>query len=94
MFEHYNKDSSNMASKIRTVLGNLSPRHVRIVDEHNHMWIQPARGIEITKKHVPNQYENILFELKDYKKAGGHAIVDCQPGRWAKWQYIGEVSQS
>jgi phosphotriesterase-related protein len=69
-----------MHSKITSVLDNLLPSDLGIVDSHNHVWIEAVSGTKLTNPPVLNQYEKILSELKDYKQAGGEAILDCQPG--------------
>jgi 5-phospho-D-xylono-1,4-lactonase len=69
-----------MNSKITTVLGDLPSDNFGIVDSHNHLWIEPVAGVNISDPPVLNQFEKILVELKSYKQAGGYAIVDCQPG--------------
>jgi predicted metal-dependent phosphotriesterase family hydrolase len=47
-----------------------------LVDAHCHLWIHPARE---RAPHVADE-EAALAELRDFRAAGGVAVIDCQPG--------------
>lgn len=64
---------------VTTVLGTVPLAELGVTDAHNHVWIEPVRGA-VDDSPVLNQYNGILAELEDYHKAGGSAILDCQPG--------------
>ncbi len=62
-----------------TVCGPVEPSQLGAVDAHSHVWIEPPSG---TKPNAPRlaDFEPILAEMKEFREAGGGAIVDCQPG--------------
>lgn len=64
---------------VETVTGPVPVGAIGICDAHNHLWIEPVEG---SQPGVPvlNRYEAIAAELQGYRRAGGQAIVDCQPG--------------
>jgi 5-phospho-D-xylono-1,4-lactonase len=64
---------------ITSVTGTLPWNTLDVVDAHNHVWIDPVSGSNPNNP-VLNNFNNIARELIDYKKSGGNAIVDCQPG--------------
>ena len=61
------------------VSGPISPSSLKVVDAHNHLWIEAVDGGSPGSPHLTD-YDAILSELKEYFEAGGAAIVDCQPG--------------
>lgn len=61
-----------------TVTGPLAPNQASITDAHNHLWIEPVLGAGAGAP-VLNSRGPIVSELKDYRRAGGRTIVDCQP---------------
>lgn len=64
------------------LIGTLGPirlSEVGITDAHNHLWIDPVPGAW-EEAPVLNQMEVIREGLDAYRRAGGGAIVDCQPG--------------
>lgn len=68
-----------MRRQVVTVLGKQPPEALGITDAHNHLWISPVAaggGGSL----VLDQAEGILEELKAFRKTGGGAQVDCQPG--------------
>lgn len=64
--------------RFQTVTGLASVEDVRLADGHGHVWIQPPEGAEVRLE--LNHPELIELELKDFSRAGGTTIVDCQPG--------------
>lgn len=49
-----------------------------VIDAHNHTWIEPVSGA--APGPLLDEYELIAADLKDYARAGGVGIIDCQPG--------------
>jgi len=66
------------SGQIITVTGAVQPDVLGYTDAHSHVWIDPVPGGHPAAP-VLNDAEAILAELKDYKAAGGGAIIDCQP---------------
>jgi predicted metal-dependent phosphotriesterase family hydrolase len=64
---------------VMTVLGEQLPEALGITDAHNHVWIDEVKGAAEVLPRLDEQ-QPILQELSDYRRAGGGAIVDCQPG--------------
>ncbi|HVN53145.1 MAG TPA: hypothetical protein VMT46_02360 [Anaerolineaceae bacterium] len=64
---------------IQTVRGPIPFDLLGVTDAHNHLWIEPPAGAEPGCP-VLNRQDIILAELIDYRKSGGSAILDCQPG--------------
>jgi phosphotriesterase-related protein len=62
-----------------TVTGLIPCEQIGICDAHNHVWIEGDAEADPANP-VLDQFEHIREELADYKKAGGSAILDCQPG--------------
>jgi phosphotriesterase-related protein len=79
-----------MSEEVITVLGPVSPDELGITDGHNHVWIAPQE-VPAGNPPVLDQPEEILAELKDYRREGGRSQLDCQPvgcgrdGRKLKW---------
>jgi predicted metal-dependent phosphotriesterase family hydrolase len=65
--------------KLITVTGPVDPEAMKIVDAHNHVWIDAVAGAAPGAPVLNDQY-GIAAELGDYSEAGGDAIIDCQPG--------------
>jgi len=63
---------------VNTVLGPVSYKDLGVTDCHNHLWIDAVPDVDPTCP-VLNQFAEIEKELKQYKKAGGRSILDCQP---------------
>ncbi len=61
-----------------SVKGTISYEELGVTDAHNHVWISPVPGAEPDAP-VLDQYDLILQELREYRRAGGHALLDCQP---------------
>jgi 5-phospho-D-xylono-1,4-lactonase len=66
-------------ASITTVLGPARPEVLGVVDAHNHVWIEPVPGA-IASGPTLTERGAILAELKEYRRAGGGTILDCQPG--------------
>jgi predicted metal-dependent phosphotriesterase family hydrolase len=66
-------------AQLVTVTGALDPAEAGVVDAHNHVWIAPVPGAAPGAP-VLDDEPAIAAELRDYRQAGGRAIVDCQPG--------------
>lgn len=64
---------------VTTVKGPIEPERLGVTDAHNHVWIERPPGVGISAP-VLDRYPAILAELREYRRAGGAAIVDCQPG--------------
>lgn len=65
--------------KVITVLGPVEAEAIGITDAHNHLWIGPVAGAPDDAPRLTDEAA-IAAELDDYRRAGGSAIVDCQPG--------------
>lgn len=61
------------------VTGLIPCERMGVCDAHNHVWIEGFAGSDPANP-VLDQFDHIRDELADYKKAGGSAILDCQPG--------------
>jgi 5-phospho-D-xylono-1,4-lactonase len=64
---------------VMTVRGPLAPHALGATDAHNHAWIDPVPGGDPGAP-ILNQEEALRSELAAYRRAGGGALVDCQPG--------------
>ena len=73
-----NLSSFSFPRPVNTVQGPISYEDLGITDSHNHIWIDPVPGVE-SNSPVLNQFNEIVLELLDYKKAGGQSLLDCQP---------------
>jgi phosphotriesterase-related protein len=79
---------------VTTVLGPADPRSLGVIDAHSHVWIEavpdaPAPGPTLADR------ESILSELREFRRAGGGAIVDCQPsGCGRNGNVLVELSQA
>ena len=69
----------NPVEQIVTVTGPIAPDEAGITDAHNHLWISPVPGAAPDAP-VLNDRKVIEAGLKEYLRAGGGTIVDCQPG--------------
>ncbi len=61
-----------------TVRGAVPADSLGCTDAHSHVWIAPVAGADPAAP-VLNNEQGIAVELRDYRAAGGGAIVDCQP---------------
>ncbi len=68
-----------MDKRVMTVLGAAAPEELGIVDGHSHVWIEPVTGAAPDAP-VLNNETAIVAELRQFRAAGGGAIVDHQPG--------------
>jgi phosphotriesterase-related protein len=79
---------------LQTVTGLVDIATFGLVDAHGHVWIDPPNDamLEI----VLHDRQQIVRELRQFREAGGTAIIDCQPagcGRDAnKLREISEAS--
>lgn len=74
------KDGADgMSKSVLTVLGPLPAEQMGITDAHNHIWIEAVAGCAPGAPVLVNR-EAVLTELKQYRSAGGGAVIDCQPG--------------
>lgn len=65
--------------RVMTVLGPLEPEQLGVTDAHNHVWIDAVPG-GADNAPVLDQEGPIRAGLAAYRRAGGGAILDCQPG--------------
>jgi len=63
---------------VRTVLGLAPLDKLHIVDAHSHTWIDVVEGADSNAPSL-NDEDLLLSGLEAYSRAGGNAIVDCQP---------------
>jgi predicted metal-dependent phosphotriesterase family hydrolase len=64
---------------VTTVLGPFDPGALGIVDAHSHVWVEAVPDAPAPSPSLADR-EPILAELREFRRAGGGAIVDCQPG--------------
>ncbi len=64
---------------VMSVTGWIDQSKLGITDAHNHVWIEAVRGLPADSLSLTD-YNAILGELREYRNAGGGAILDCQPG--------------
>jgi predicted metal-dependent phosphotriesterase family hydrolase len=62
-----------------TVQGPVAHDSLGITDAHNHVWIGAVRGADRASP-VLDDFDAIARELVEYRQAGGHSLLDCQPG--------------
>lgn len=66
--------------KLQTVTGPVPVEDIKIADGHGHVWISPPRGVSPDWRLPLENAGAIEAELKNFRSAGGDAIIDCQPG--------------
>jgi phosphotriesterase-related protein len=64
--------------QIWTVLGPLQPQELGLADAHAHLWIEASPGIAPGSPVLDNRAAS-QEELLRFRRAGGSAVVDCQP---------------
>jgi phosphotriesterase-related protein len=64
--------------QIWTVLGPVDPQDLGLADAHAHLWIEAVPGIASGSPVLDDRAAS-LEELQRFRRAGGSAIVDCQP---------------
>ena len=62
-----------------TVLGPVAPEALGVTDAHSHLYIAPVPG-GAADAPVLTDVAGVARELTDFRRRGGGAIVDCQPG--------------
>ncbi len=65
-------------NQVITVRGAVPADSLGYTDAHSHVWIEPVPGGDPAAP-VLNAEQPITLELRDYRAAGGGAIIDCQP---------------
>ncbi len=70
-------DNNNLP-RVMTVLGPIGPQEIGLCDAHSHVWIEPVPGGDPNAPQLFDE-EPITQELREYREAGGSAVVDCQP---------------
>lgn len=66
-------------SKIRTVLGDISPDKLGFTHCHEHILIEKDKSAEVSDVLLIDEPVKSIIELIEYKAAGGGAVVDAQP---------------
>ncbi|MBV8882294.1 MAG: hypothetical protein JO332_20220 [Planctomycetaceae bacterium] len=66
-------------SFIRTVLGDLPPGELGPCYAHEHLIIDKSYATQLAPDIFLPSVENGVRELRDFKAAGGRAVVDCMP---------------
>ena len=74
-----NNSRSTHSHGVLTVTGWVDWTKLGITDAHNHVWIDAVHELPAGSPSL-TEYDAILSELRDYRDAGGGAILDCQPG--------------
>ena len=62
-----------------TVLGPVAPAALGVADAHSHLYIAPVPG-GAADAPVLTDVAGVARELSGFRRLGGGAIVDCQPG--------------
>ena len=62
-----------------TVLGPVAPAALGVTDAHSHLYIAPVPG-GAADAPVLTDVAGVARELDGFRRLGGGAIVDCQPG--------------
>ncbi|MFN8482581.1 MAG: hypothetical protein U0768_06005 [Anaerolineae bacterium] len=68
-----------MFSQVMTVNGPLPPSALGTTDAHTHVWIAAVAGAAADAPQL-HDAAAIVRELEDFRRVGGGAVVDCQPG--------------
>lgn len=68
----------SLPQPVNTVQGPIDYEDLGTTDSHNHLWIDPVQGAAENAP-VLDQFDQIVMEVEDYRKAGGRSIMDCQP---------------
>jgi phosphotriesterase-related protein len=66
-------------ARVMTVLGPVPVDNLGVTDAHTHVWIVPPPGLPPGLPRLDDEAA-IIAELQDYRRSGGGALVDCQPG--------------
>ena len=66
-------------SFIRTVLGDIQPAELGRCYAHEHVIIDRSYTTQLFPDILLPSAENAIAELREFKKAGGGAMVDCMP---------------
>ncbi len=66
-------------SFVRTVLGDIAPSALGTTYAHEHLIIDTSYTTQVFPEiHLPS-VENAVAELGDFRKAGGHAMIETMP---------------
>ena len=71
-------------SKIRAVAGDIPASSLGHTQCHEHIWLRKGPSYEVNPALCMDDYSKSLRELRDYRLAGGAAIVDAQPGGYGR----------
>ncbi|UCG23419.1 MAG: hypothetical protein JSW55_14895, partial [Chloroflexota bacterium] len=66
------------SATLYTVTGPAQTKEIGIVDAHSHLWIDAVSGADSDAPRLDDE-ELLLAGLGEYSRAGGSAVVDCQP---------------
>ncbi|GIO14113.1 phosphotriesterase [Cohnella xylanilytica] len=78
-------DGAGKASKsaeggfIRTVRGDIPPEKLGFCHSHEHLFLAPGHPQTVNADLRIDDYELTLRELREFRDAGGRAVVDAQP---------------
>lgn len=64
--------------RVMTVLGPVPPAELGVTDAHSHLYIGRVPGGSPDAPVLTNS-EGVIADLKNFRAAGGGAIIDCQP---------------
>src|SRR5438477_12600862 len=64
---------------IRTMLGDIKPEALGRCYAHEHVIIDRSYTTQLFPDILLPSTENAIAELREFKKAGGGAMVDCMP---------------
>lgn len=68
-----------MKKMIHTVLGQVAPEQLGFTQCHEHILLRRGRSFEINPALCIEDREKSLQEVRDYRRAGGSALVEAQP---------------
>lgn len=71
---------SSQYGLVRTVLGDIEPAELGVCYAHEHVVIDSCHATRQYPAYLLNDLERIVAELKQFRAAGGQAMVDSMPG--------------
>ncbi|MEX0769294.1 MAG: hypothetical protein WD035_01085 [Balneolaceae bacterium] len=66
-------------SKIRTILGDISPEQIGLCYSHEHIIIEESYPTVLNERLLLNDVEKIVDELRQFYHHGGRTMVDTMP---------------
>ncbi len=76
--------SSSSKGFCRSVSGPLNPAELGHVQCHEHIWLRRGPSADCNPALCMDDFDKSLAELREYRSAGGSAIVDAQPAGFGR----------